>query len=227
MIWSAENVDVQTGAGTDFVYVGGATNVTTFDGGGDFNDLNFIDVDNLNLQTGEGEDVIHFFGKSANITSGAGNDSIRTFSDAGAVEIDAGEGDDMIETGSLFDSNTVLKFSKGHGVDDIVSLGGNEIIEFSGIIKEDISVFMEYGDLYVDTGDSNLIRINSQEDEYRQVEKFELEDGSYMTSDDVNKLIQDINAFATDNGLEIGSAADVKKNQDLMNIVTSSWRNVP
>ncbi len=42
-------------------------------------------------------------------------------------------------------------------------------------------------------------------------------------SNNLNKLVLDISAYATDNGISINSVADVKDNPDLMNLVVNSW----
>ena len=86
------------------------------------------------------------------------------------------------------------------------------------------------GDLFVDYGEdagNDIIQIENQKSSSYAIESFKVTDESgetyLLTSDDINKLIQDMSAYAADNGISINSAADVKENPDLMNLVANSW----
>ena len=85
------------------------------------------------------------------------------------------------------------------------------------------NLFIDYGS---ETG-TDTIKISNQENINYAIESFEIKNSSgetqLLTSDDINKLVQDMTAYATDNGISINSVADVKGNQDLMNLVINSW----
>lgn len=59
----------------------------------------------------------------------------------------------------------------------------------------------------------------------KRIEKIELDDGSYITYDDINNITQQMNSYATTNGIDITNINNIKLNEDLMNIFESSWRN--
>jgi hypothetical protein len=50
------------------------------------------------------------------------------------------------------------------------------------------------------------------------VEKVSLSDGNYLTSNDINTIIQSMNSYASSHDIAITSIDSVKANQDLMNI---------
>jgi hypothetical protein len=56
------------------------------------------------------------------------------------------------------------------------------------------------------------------------IEKVQLNDKSYLTSADINLVIQQMTSFATNNGIAFSSVDDVRNNQGLMNIITAAWR---
>ncbi|MBP1732499.1 MAG: hypothetical protein H6Q55_2928 [Deltaproteobacteria bacterium] len=54
-------------------------------------------------------------------------------------------------------------------------------------------------------------------------EKVELSDGSFLTDGDINKIIQDMTAFASGNGIQLSSMDDVRKNPELMGMIVQGW----
>lgn len=55
------------------------------------------------------------------------------------------------------------------------------------------------------------------------VERIELGNGLFLTNNDINLVIQQVNAFASSQGIVLTNVNDVKNNADLMNIVTNAW----
>jgi hypothetical protein len=55
------------------------------------------------------------------------------------------------------------------------------------------------------------------------MEKVELSDGSFLTNGDINKIIQDVTAFASSNGIQFSSIDDAAKNQNLMAMIVQVW----
>ncbi|MCK9372553.1 MAG: hypothetical protein M0P91_05100 [Sulfuricurvum sp.] len=50
-----------------------------------------------------------------------------------------------------------------------------------------------------------------------------LSDGNYLTSNDINLILQSMNGYAVSHDISITSMESVKANQDLMTIVTGGW----
>lgn len=70
---------------------------------------------------------------------------------------------------------------------------------------------------------NDTINVQYAQNTQAQIEKFTLSDGNYLTSNDINVIIQSMNAYATDHGMSITSLDTVKNNQALMNIVAGAW----
>ncbi|MDD3597206.1 calcium-binding protein, partial [Sulfuricurvum sp.] len=101
---------------------------------------------------------------------------------------------------------------------------GNDTIRFGeGIDESSVAFYMNGSNLVLSYGDNDLITITNQSVTNNAIEKFTLSDGNYLTSNDINVIIQSMNAYATDHGITIDSMDTVKNNQDLMNIVAAGW----
>ena len=191
------------------------------------------------INTGSGDDVVY---------GGSGNDSI--YNDFGNDYIDGGDGDDYIETrsgndtivggrgnDSIYDNsggNDTFIYNLGDGNDTIYNHGYNDsdTIQFGDTVAlENIAFFTDSsGNLIIDYGEqsgNNTIKINNQNSSNYAIESFEAKDSSgtthLLTNEDINKLIQDMSAYAAENGITISSVQDVKDNPDLMNLVNSAW----
>ncbi|MFH0728669.1 MAG: hypothetical protein V2B19_20330 [Pseudomonadota bacterium] len=51
-----------------------------------------------------------------------------------------------------------------------------------------------------------------------------LSDNSYLTSADIDMVIQQMTSFATNQGIAFSNVDDVRNNQGLMNIISAAWR---
>ena len=199
----AGNDTINSGAGDDIVYGGDGNDIITNSGGDDY------------IDGGAGDDTI----KSTASTSNPTNETLV-----------GGTGNDYFEDKDAGDETFI--FNIGDGNDVIYNRGGDDTIVFeSSVSKENIAFFMDSsGDLFVDYGEdagNDIIQIENQKSSSYAIESFKVTDESgksyLLTSDDINKLIQDMSAYAADNGISINSAADVKENPDLMNLVANSW----
>jgi hypothetical protein len=74
-------------------------------------------------------------------------------------------------------------------------------------------------------GEQDRVEIVRQNRNRSSIERFELADGSYLTDADVNQLIQQMAAFAVDEGIAMNSLDDVRNNQDLMTLVANAWHS--
>ena len=53
------------------------------------------------------------------------------------------------------------------------------------------------------------------------IERVELADGNYLSSGDIDNLVQQVHAYADDHGID--SNRDIPNNQELMQIIQNSW----
>ena len=172
-----------------------------------------------------GNDKLYGYNGDDKLFGGSGNDII--YADHGNDEITGGIGRDYLSGGKGDDT---YYFSLGDGVDKIKDYDRNQdnhdkIILGKGIGKDDVTFMMDKKNLIISYSESDSINVLRQSDERFKIEEVVLADGSYITSSDIDKMIQSINAYATEHDIEIDSVSDIKKSQEMMNIVSSSWHN--
>ncbi len=181
-------------------------------GGGDSDKLYGYDGDdrlygddgNDTLDSGIGNDLL-VGGKDADYCKGGGGDDIYCFK--------PGDGSDTI-----WDRYTTDSTATGH------KDGGLDTIRFGqGTAKEDVAIFLKYETLRIQYGDTDVIQVQKQSDSLDAVERIELSDGSYLTSADINRIAQEMAAYAVNEGISLTSVEDVRRNQDLMTLITSAW----
>ena len=63
-----------------------------------------------------------------------------------------------------------------------------------------------------------LIDVNFDDD------KIILSDGSYLSNNDIENIIQQMNAYAQDNGIDMTNTEAVRNNENLMTIIQNSWK---
>jgi Ca2+-binding RTX toxin-like protein len=160
------------------------------------NDIIYADNGNDTIEGGEGNDVIY---------AGKGDDII------------AGGKDDDILYGE--DGDDTYLFSVGDGRDIINDNKGiNSILFDEGINKDNISLYVKGNTLNISYSNNDSISATID-----SIETIRLNDGSYLTSSDIELIIQNINAYANDNGIQITSHDDIKNSESLMQIVSSRW----
>jgi len=140
----------------------------------------------------------------------------------GNVGKDGGLGTDTLSGGAGSDT---YQFTAGNGsdtIDDAGSAGDMDTIQLSRSVPRDtIAFFQDRSDLHIAYGDTDYITVINQDIE--GIEKIQT-GGWYLTDSDINILIQQITAYATDHGLALTSAHEVRNNVELMNIIANSWR---
>nr|MBP3724363.1 hypothetical protein [Campylobacter sp.] len=99
-------------------------------------------------------------------------------------------------------------FNKGDGLDTISEFEGNDTIKFgSNLNADEIKFTQNQNNLIIKYSDQDQITITNyflgrtRSGDYI-VENFELDDGSILTSDQINKIIQDFYALNTQNNSE-------------------------
>ncbi|MBU0631660.1 tandem-95 repeat protein, partial [bacterium] len=154
-----------------------------------------------------------------------GNDSVYSF--AGDDFISGGKGDDFLEGGSGSDTYV---FDKGDGHDTInewASWGADsdvDTIKFSdNITKEDVSFTLNGTNLLVQYGDNDIIKVANTYNANSPIERIELSDGNFLTNNDIDLVIQQINAYGCEKGMHHISNNDIQNNAQLTQIVSSAW----
>ena len=214
-----EQVAFKGGDGNDVIYgtslddkiYGGKGNDTIYGYGGD-NSLYGEEGDDI-LSGGNGTDILY---------GGEGNDKL--YGGDRNDTLEGGAGNDHLEGGSGDDTYV---FGRGDGVDTIYDYHGNDTIKFKeGITKENLTFMFNGNNLSIRYGDKDSITVNNYTDNAAyQIEKIELEGGNFITNSQINKIIQDINAYAKDNGITGISHDTIRSNQDMMNLVMSGWNS--
>jgi Ca2+-binding RTX toxin-like protein len=159
------------------------------------------------------------------LTGGSGVDSL--LGGLGQDRLTGGVGSDFLAGGK---GNDTYIFNLGDGMDvveDEDTTPGNLDTMFFGssVTMAKIAVFRNGSDLQIGYTDSNgdLVTLQGQASESRAVERFQLDNGSYMTDADMEQVIQAMAGYAADHGISLTSLDDVKNNQFLMTIVGAGW----
>jgi Ca2+-binding RTX toxin-like protein len=187
------------------------------------NDVMTGGMDRDVLDGGPGNDVVlglegndELYGRDGNDTlvAGLGNDSLT-----------GGLGNDTLDGGL---GNDTYRFSSGAGNDTLTDLGIDASTQdkalFTGdVLKETIALYRSGQNLSIGYGATDTVTVTNQFRTDYGIEKVELTNGQFLTNGDINKVIQDINAFATSHGIALTSVNDVRNNQDLMTIVSNAW----
>ena len=184
------------------------------------------------LGSGSGEDL-EVGTSSYNIIYGnGGNDSITGKS--GIDVMYGGDGNDTL-MGDLGDDTLIVgkgfdtyRFYSGDGNDTVTDDAGiDDVIRFDNSVESsNIAIFKDCNDLIIDYGTAlgeDSITVKNQELENNTVERIQLSDGKYLSNEDINKIIQNMTSYAANNGIEFTNIESVKNNEDLMNLVASSW----
>jgi Ca2+-binding RTX toxin-like protein len=139
-----------------------------------------------------------------------------------------GKGNDTLQGGT---GNDTYTFNVGDGIDSIFdhdmngsTNGGTDTMKFgTGITESSVAFYMNGNDLVISYGGTDTVTITNQSVANNTVEKVSLSDGYYLTSNDINTIIQSMNSYASSHDIAITSIDSVKANQDLMNIVAAGW----
>lgn len=167
------------------------------------------------------------YGGNDYLYGGDGDDTL--YGGADDDTLVGGKGNDFV-SGST--GNDTFIFNKGDGIDTVREYSGdNDVIKLAkDISKNNIAIYKDNNDLIIDYGEEigvDRITVLNQcgSDKSKYVERFQLNDGSYLSDADINALIQDMTAYAANNDIQISSINDVKNNADLMNLVAVAWHS--
>ena len=218
IIYGATQSDtIYGGVGNDALY-GHNGNDTIY--GGEGNDKLYGGDDNDTLHGGDGDDILYGEDGYDALYGGDGDDNL--YGDSGNDILEGGAGNDRLEGGV---GNDTYVFGRGDGSDTIIDAWGNDTIKFKeGIGKENITFRRVANDLVLKYGENDTVRINDQFGS-GAIEQIALASGEYITASKINKIIEDLNAYATNNGMGNISMDDMKNNPDIMQMFASSWGN--
>jgi Ca2+-binding RTX toxin-like protein len=159
-------------------------------------------------------------GNSAtNILSGlGGNDTLKGAGGDDIYQFSQGGGFDTIYDGQY------AKGDANNTIADDAYAGGNDMIRFgTGITANNIAIFRNGNDLVIGYGTTDQVTVQDSVNYGNKIERLELSSGAYLTDADLNRIIQDMSAFAVNNGIALTSIDDVRNNQQMMNLVATSW----
>lgn len=155
----------------------------------------------------------------------------------GNDQIDGKSGNDAVYCGTgndkIYDDsgNERYYFDANDGIDSITDTVGNDLIKLgSHVNKNKIAFFKDKsGNLCIDYGNKtgvDKITVNSWNNSANQIEKIQLNDGTFITNSDVNKIIQAVTTYAADKNIDLTNVSDVKNNSQLMNLfMAHSWHH--
>lgn len=192
--------------------------------GGEGNDTLCGGVDNDILYGDNGDDCLSGDAGNDNLFGGKGNDTIT--GGGGNDLMNGGEGTNYLSGNTGNDTYLVTKEANITTINENVFSqdGGSDTVLFDkGITKKDVSFFMKGNDLLLQYGENEFITINNQKNQANQIEKLQLDDGSYLTNTNIDQIIQQLNAYSKDHGFHLNNNTQIQSNQALMNIVASGW----
>jgi Ca2+-binding RTX toxin-like protein len=236
VIFGGDRSDAISGRDGDDLLVGGAYH--DFIDGGKGKDTLYGDSGHDWLYGQEGDDALVGGTGRDTLSGGLGSDWL--WGDEDHDYLHGGEGDDFLSGGTGRDmlkgaeGNDTYIFNKGDGEDKIIDQythcwfnrdGGEDTIVFGeGISKEDISFVMKRDNLYIQYGEGDMIEIVNQDNENSAIEKIELDDGSFLSSDDIDGVIQQMSAYVTERGSAEHRMNQVRSNDELMTLIASAWQ---
>ena len=129
---------------------------------------------------------------------GSGNDTYVFAQGCKDTIIRETSGEDVILLSETRNSNNVVFYQNDN----------NLVINY-GIVHNDGTIIVE--DYFLNNG--------------YKIEKIQLSNNEYLESSEIDSIIQNMNAYATENDIQISSANDITNNDELMQLVTSGWQS--
>ncbi len=190
----------------------------------EFNDgtsMTRAEIESMAVVRGTDEDdCLSGFDTGEVFDAATGNDYIYGY--GGNDTIAAGIGSDYLDGG---DGSDTYRFSSGDGSDTISDTGYDGAFDSIGfantVSRENIAFFRNDTTLHIAYGGTDCIAVFDQDT--TGIERIQTSEGLFLTADDINALIQQITAYAANNGLALTSAYDVRNNNELMSIIVNAW----
>ena len=161
----------------------------------------------------------------ANAIDGTGNNLNNTIVGNAAANILYGmAGNDDMNGGAGDDT---YRFTLGDGIDTINNsdaIGFDTVAFGADIGQTSVGLFRNGNNLEIGYSDIDKVSVSNYfANANSMVDEVNLADGSYLSAADINQVIQDIAAYAVNEGIGMNSINDVRHNEQLMNLVISSW----
>ncbi|MDY0399005.1 MAG: calcium-binding protein [Desulfuromonas thiophila] len=141
----------------------------------------------------------------------------------GDDELSGDDGNDLLYGGA---GNDTYLFNLGDGSDSLYDASGTDSILFGDEVTADgFALFMNGDTLRIGYGTDDVITLADYSDSStgNRIEALTLADGSYLSDSDITQIIQDISAYATAEGIAMTCLDDVRQNDELMTIISSTW----
>ncbi|MFA6946284.1 MAG: calcium-binding protein, partial [Pedobacter sp.] len=176
-------------------------------------------------------------GNSGNniLNGGVGNDTIN--GGVGADTMVGGTGNDTMIGGTGNDTmiggtgNDTYLFNIGDKIDTLTDSAGNDFIKLGNAVnKNKVAFFKNTSGIFsLDYGNStgiDKVAVNSWNTTANQIEKVQLNDGTFITNTEINTIIQNMTSYATSHSIALTSVEDVKNNSEIMSLyMNNSWHN--
>ena len=134
---------------------------------------------------------------------------------------------DILEGGSGDDTyvfaqgckDTTIRETSGEDIILLSETSNNNNVVF---YQNDNNLVVNYGVVY---DDGEIIVEDYFLNSGSKIEKIQLSNNEYLESSEIDSIIQNMNAYAAENGIQISSANDITNNDELMQLVTSGWQS--
>ncbi|MFA5905607.1 MAG: calcium-binding protein, partial [Desulfobacula sp.] len=158
---------------------------------------------------------LHLIGTTADdtLSGGDGNDILT-----------GGLGNDALTGGA---GNDTYLFNTGDGTDTINNndATGFDVVSFLGGIENySVGLFKNGNNLDIGYGGADKVTVSNffTSADY-QIDQVMLSDNTFITAADINRIIQDMAAYAASDGVALTSVDDVRNNDHLMTMIAGSW----
>lgn len=160
-----------------------------------------------------------------------GNHTINASALSGNATINLNAGATNTLAGNILDGavgNDTYRFLMEDGVDVISEYGASsddKIVLLTNNNQTAIAFFMNGNHLEIGytASPSDKITVQNHNISASAIERFELSEGFFMTSSDLNGLLQHMSSYAAENNIALTSLADVQNNNELTNIIAQGW----
>ena len=146
------------------------------------------------------------------------------FGNAGDNRLSGGLGADILQGGAGDDS---YLFNIGDGDDTVINgdaAGVDRILLGAGVDAAGVALLRSGDDLEVGYGATDRVTVGdffAAPD--TRIDELQLADDTSLTAADINTIVQQMSAYAVQEGIALNSLDQVKQDQDLMNLVVGSW----
>jgi hypothetical protein len=230
VLFGADNLDYLNGRDGNDTLIGGSG--IDFLNGKEGHDTLYGDAGSDLLKGGAGDDSL-IGGDDSDLLEGEGgtdrlygNEGIDLLiGDEGNDLLTGGRGDDTLKGGA---GDDLYLFRPGDGRDLLWDQnsrcsGSDTVLFGQEVTMLDVAFYQHGNSLFVQYGEQDVLEIFHQKKDSDKIERIELANGSYLTDAEVNVVIQQICAYASQEGIHLKCVEDVRMNQEMMTIIANSW----